>query len=74
MEVHLTPETESQLSRFAASRGRDADGLVQEVIRDFLNQEARFVAAVEAGEAALDRREFLSHAEVGAQVEKLVRD
>jgi len=71
MEIHLTPEQETQLSQIAANRGRrDADALVQEVLIRFLEEEARFVEAVKLGESELERGEYLTHAEVGARIER----
>lgn len=73
MEVHLPPDKEAQLSRLAAEQGRNADTLAQEVIGDYLNAEARFIEAVKAGEAALEKGDYLSHEEVGARIERLTQ-
>jgi predicted transcriptional regulator len=71
MEIHLTPEQETQLSQIAANRGRgNADALAQEVLTRFLEEEARFIEAVKLGEAELERGEYLSHAEVGERMER----
>lgn len=73
MEVHLPPEKEAQLARLASNMGSSPDALAQQVLGDYLADEVRFVAAVEAGEAALDRGRSISHKDVGALVERLVR-
>jgi len=73
MEVHLTPEKEAQLSKLASEHGRAANALAEEVLGDFLEQQARFIKAVEAGEEALERGDHLTHAEVGIQVGLLLR-
>jgi predicted transcriptional regulator len=72
MEVHLTRETEAQFSALASERGCDAEVLAQKVLGDYLEQ-ARFIKAVEAGEAALDRGDYLTHEQMGTQVERLLR-
>jgi len=73
MEVHLTPEQETKLSRLAMDKGRDADALVLEVLGYYLKNESRFVEAVKLGEAELDRGEYLTHEEVGARIERLLQ-
>ena len=73
MEVHLTPEQQEQLAALAAQRGRDADTLAQEAISRFLAEEAHFVEAVQLGEAALERGEYLTHEQVGERLDRLFR-
>jgi predicted transcriptional regulator len=73
MEVHLTPEQETKLSRLAMDKGRDADALAQEVLGYYVENESRFVEAVKLGEAELDRGEYLTHEEVGARIERLLQ-
>jgi predicted transcriptional regulator len=71
MEVHLTPEQQHQLAELASQRGRDADALAQEAISRYLAEEARFVEAVQLGEEALRRGEYLTHEQVGERLRKL---
>jgi predicted transcriptional regulator len=71
MHIDLTPEQESQVTRIAAHAGRDTGEVVGELFSRFLSEEARFIAAVELGEAELDRGDFVTHEEVGAQVRRL---
>ena len=72
MEVHLTPEQQQQLAELASQRGRDADTLAQEAISRYLAEEARF-EAVQLGEAALDRGEYLTHEQLGERLDRLFR-
>ena len=71
MEVHLTPELQHQLVELAAQRGRDANALAQEAISRYLAEEARFIAAVKLGEAALERGEYLTHEQGGKRLDRL---
>jgi predicted transcriptional regulator len=71
MEVHLSPDQLTQLAQLASEKGRAADALAQEAISRYLEEEARFVAAVKVGEAQLARGEHLTHEEVGARIERL---
>ena len=73
MEVHLTREQESQLSQLAQQTGRATDAFAQEAVSRFLEEEARFTAAVKSGEAQLERGEFVTHAEVGERLGRLFR-
>ena len=73
MEVHLPPDKEAQLYKLASENGRAADVLAQEVLADYLEQHGRFVEAVKLGEAALERGDYLTHGQVGVQVELLLR-
>ncbi|MBV9158888.1 MAG: hypothetical protein JO097_21690 [Acidobacteriaceae bacterium] len=73
MEVPLSPEKQTQLAQLAAHRGQAADTLAAEVISHYLEQETRFVAAVNLGEAELERGEYLTSEQVGEQLERLFR-
>ncbi len=70
MEVYVTPELEAGLARIASQQGRDTEGLVQEVLSRYLEQEARFIDAVQKGIASADRGDLLDHDEVVARIEK----
>jgi predicted transcriptional regulator len=71
MEVQLTPEQEQQLAELATHKGQAADALAKAVLGQYLEDEARFTAAVELGETALERGDYLTHEQVGARLEKL---
>ena len=73
MEVHLSSDQLTKLANLARDKGRAADVLAQEAISRYLEEEARFVEAVKLGEAQLDRGEYLTHEEVGARVQRLLK-
>jgi len=73
MEVHLNPDVQAKLSRIAAECGRDAEMLAQEAIARFVDHDEWFIREVEKGLAQADRGELLTHEEVGARIEKLLR-
>ncbi len=73
MEVHLKPEQEAQFVQIAAQRGLNASELAQEVLRQYLLDDARFIEAVNIGLAAADRGEFVEHEEVWANVERILQ-
>jgi predicted transcriptional regulator len=72
MDIHLTPEQTAQFNQLAAYEGRQMSDLAQEALMRYLNDEIRFIEAIRRGEAALDRGEHLSHADVGVRLSKLL--
>ena len=72
MEIHLTAEQEARLAELAARQGRGADDLAREALTRYLEDDSRFVEAVLRGLASLDRGEFVTHAEVGRRIERLL--
>ena len=72
MEVHFHPELEAKLADSAAKLGRNPDEFVQEVMGQYLDEEAHFIAAVNHGESALQRGEFLSHEEVAERLTRFL--
>ena len=73
MEVHFTPELEAKLANSAAQLGRNPDELVQEMVAEYFDEQARFTEAVSRGEVALERGEYLTHEEVGLRLSRFLR-
>ncbi len=73
MEVRLQPDKEAQLAQIAAQRGLKTDELAQQVLSRYLEDDTRFIDAVNLGIAAADRGEFVEHDEVGAKIQKILR-
>jgi predicted transcriptional regulator len=73
MEVHFAPEIEKKLAQSAAKQGRNPDELVQEVVARHLDEESRFLEAVNRGEDAIQRGEYLTHEQVGQRLERFLR-
>lgn len=72
MQVQLTPEEETRLAELAARDGRTTGDLVQEAVKRYIEDDAKFIAAVMEGLASLDRGEFISHDEVGKRIDRLL--
>ena len=70
MEVLLSVEQEAQLSRMAAQAGQRADELAREVVARYIEEEAQFRAAVQAGLEDAERGNFVPTSEVWAAVER----
>jgi predicted transcriptional regulator len=73
MEVILTPEQEARLAQIAANAGTAPERLVRDVLVRYLDDEARFLAAVEKGIEAAERGEFVEEEEMDARVERMFK-
>jgi predicted transcriptional regulator len=73
MEVHVTGELEAKLTHSAAKQGRTPDELAQDVLAHYLEEEARFVDAVNRGEEALQRGDYLTHEQVGQRLHRFLK-
>jgi predicted transcriptional regulator len=73
MEVRLQPEKEAQLAQIAAQRGLKTDELAQEVLSQYLDDDKRFIEAVNVGLSAAERGDFVEHEEVGKKLNQILR-
>ena len=73
MEVHFPPEVEAEITRRAASSGKEPAQFVEEVVLQILTDEARFVEAVERGFASLSAGRFVEHDEIGKRIDQRFR-
>ena len=69
MEIPLSPDLQTKLSRLAAQQGRATEALVVEAVERLVKHDEWFLREVEKGIAAADRGEFIEHEDV----EKLLR-
>jgi predicted transcriptional regulator len=73
MNVQFTPEQEAQLAQIANKAGTIPERLVTNVVARYLDEEARFLAAVEKGVAAAERGEFIEEEEMDARLEAMFK-
>ena len=73
MEVQLTAEQEVKLSRIADEIGRSADELPREALENYIAEEARFRAGVQAGLDAAACGDFVPTSEVWERVERVLQ-
>ncbi len=73
MEVHLTPEKETQLQQLARRTGKGTAELVQDAVDRLLEYDTRFIEAVEQGRAAARRGELVEHDAVVERIERMLR-
>lgn len=65
MEVPLTSDLQTKLSRMAAEQGRPMESLVVEAVERMVSYDEWFFREVDKGLAAADRGELVEHPEVG---------
>jgi predicted transcriptional regulator len=73
MEVKLTPEQETQLEQIATKAGTHPERLVKDVLVRYLDDEARFLAAVERGIAAAEQGEFIEEEAMDLRIERMFK-
>jgi|SRR5580693_2561729 predicted transcriptional regulator len=73
MEISLAPELEAKLARIASEAGKAANQVVQELVTDYLDHDEWFKREVQKGLASLDDGKFVSHEDVGRQIERILR-
>lgn len=73
MEVHFTPQQQAQLARMASQSGTLPEQVVESVVARYLDDEARFLGAIEKGLAAAERGEFIEEDEMDARVQAMFK-
>jgi predicted transcriptional regulator len=73
MEVHFTPEQESELSEIASHAGMSAEGLVKDTVLRLLQEKARIRASVREGIAQANKGELIEEEEMDARLEQMLR-
>lgn len=71
MEIHLNPDKEARFGEIATQRGLKTEQLAQMVLTRYLEDDQRFIEAVNAGLAAADRGDFVERGEVWANIEEI---
>jgi predicted transcriptional regulator len=73
MDVRLQPEKEAQLAQIAAQKGLKTGELAEQVLSRYLEDDKRFIEAVNIGLVAADRGEFVEHDEVRARIQQILQ-
>jgi predicted transcriptional regulator len=71
MEVHFSPEQQAKLTQIATKAGTAPERLVANVVARYLEEEARFLAAVEKGIAAAERGDFTEEEEMDVRLKAM---
>ena len=73
MEVSFSREQQEKLAQIAMQAGTVPERVVANVVVRYLDEEARFLAAVERGLAAAARGEFIDEAAMDARLEAMFK-
>ena len=73
MEVSLAPEVEARLAKIASESGKAASQVVQELVASYVDHDEWFRREVQRGLDSLDNGKFVSHEEVGRQIERILK-
>ncbi len=73
MDIPFNAETEARLSHLAHESGNDVSNFVQRLVEDTLEEQARFIRAVQVGIEQMERGETITGAEMGQRLERLLR-
>lgn len=73
MEIFFSPEQQEKLAQIAMKTGTVPERVVTNVVVRYLDEEARFLTAVEKGLSAAARGEFIDEAAMDARLEAMFR-
>jgi predicted transcriptional regulator len=73
MEISLTPDLAAKLTRIASEAGKGPNQIVQELVAGYVDHDEWFRNEVQKGLATLDAGKFVSHEDVGRQIEQILR-
>ena len=71
MEVHFSPDVETQLQQVASANGKNAEQLVKDTVVRMLENQARFIRGVQRGIEQADQGEFVEHKDVVNRIDRL---
>ena len=71
VKVHFKPELQARLTQRASQQGRNPDEFVQDVIARYLEEEDRFIEAVDPD--ALKNGNHLTHEQVGERLHRFLQ-
>ena len=72
LSASVDPDTDAALERLAARSGRSKSELIESVLRDFVDADGQFITLVEEGIASWRAGDVTTHADVGAEVNRLL--
>jgi predicted transcriptional regulator len=73
MEVRLTPDEEARLAAIAAVVGSDPAQLIKDAALRLLDEDRRFLEAVQIGIDQASRGELIDEEEVDVRVDRMLR-
>ncbi len=72
MTLRVSPELEKRLTAVASTMKRDPQDVLDEAVKDYIEDEGGFLAAVQEGRDAIARGEGIPHARLMAEIDAIV--
>jgi len=69
MEIPLSPDLQTKLSRLAAQQGRATEALVVEAVERLVNYDEWFIGEIEKGLTAANSGHLVDHENVGVSID-----
>jgi predicted transcriptional regulator len=73
VEISLRSDLEAKLARIASDAGKAPNQIVEELVADYVDHDEWFRREVRKGMASLDAGKFVSHEDVGRQIDQILR-
>jgi len=70
--IRTEPEIVDKLSALAASMDRSRNWIIEDALKQYIAQQARYVEGIEQARASLDRGEGIAHADLMAEMDDLI--
>jgi predicted transcriptional regulator len=72
--VRTEPEILEQLAVLAKSMDRSRNWVIEDALKQYIAQQARYVAGVAQARASLERGEGIAHADLMAEMDALIEE
>jgi predicted transcriptional regulator len=72
--IRTEPEIVDQLSALAKSMDRSRNWVIEDALKQYIEQQARYVEGVAQARASLERGEGIAHADLMAEMDALIEE
>jgi predicted transcriptional regulator len=72
--IRTQPEVVEKLSALAKSMDRSRNWVIEDALKQYLEQQARYVEGVEQAMASLERGEGIAHEDLMAEMDALIEE
>jgi predicted transcriptional regulator len=72
--IRTEPEVVEKLSALAKSMDRSRNWVIEDALKQYLEQQARYVEGVEQARASLERGEGIAHEDLIAEMDALIEE
>jgi len=72
--IRTEPEIVKKLSALAKSMDRSRNWVIEDALKQYIEQQARYVEGVEQAKASLERGEGIAHEDLMAEMDALIEE